>query len=128
MTSTAVLCVPLFALSNDLPIGVFPDNIAAPELEQIAALDPDLLAGFTGPCQEPLGNASVATHPMAVIAVMNIRDTAEASRQSSTDLILSDVAGTPGIGPPRQIKGRILREELHYPIEIVSIECSEQLS
>jgi hypothetical protein len=64
---------------------------------------------------------------MAVFTVVNVRDAAEASRQSLADFVLANETGTPWFGSPGRIEGRVVRKEFHDAIEIVLIECVKQL-
>jgi hypothetical protein len=65
-----------------ISIGVFANELVAPELEQVAALRLDLLALRARTGQEPFGAAMIAGEPVAVVAVVNVGDTSEATRKS----------------------------------------------
>jgi hypothetical protein len=48
------MCFDLMALPDDLPVGVLPDKLAVPDLEEIAAPDPDFFSSRAGTGEEPL--------------------------------------------------------------------------
>jgi hypothetical protein len=55
-------------------IGVLADDLATPEFEEIAAAHFDLVPVRRRPIQEPLGAATVASDPVAVVAPVDIGD------------------------------------------------------
>lgn len=117
----------LIALSDDLPVRVFSDYLAVPELKKVATSNSELLACRARARQEPLGNTSITTCPVAVFTVMNVRDPAESSGQALADLVLANATCTPRFRSPRHVGGRVVRKEFHDPIEIVLVECVKQL-
>jgi hypothetical protein len=48
------MCVDLMALPDDLPVRVFPDYLAVPNLEEIAAPDADFFSSRTRAGEKPL--------------------------------------------------------------------------
>jgi len=59
---------------------------------------------------------------VVIFTVMNVRDANKARGQTPSDLVLSNITGPPRMRAPRHIEGRVIREEFHYPLEVVSIE------
>jgi hypothetical protein len=110
-------------LADDLPVGVFPYHLAVPELKKVATSNSYLLARRARARQEPLGNTSITTYPVAVFTVMNVRNSAEARGQSLANLVLANETGTLWLSSSRHIESRVVREEFHDPIKVVLIEC-----
>jgi len=70
----------------------------------------------------------VAAQPMFVVGIVNIRQTAKAAGQTLTDGFPAREAGTPGVRPSWSVERAVLREEVHYPVQIVVIESLDQFS
>jgi hypothetical protein len=62
---------------------------------------------------------------MAVVAIVDVRETLEARRQPLSDGRLAHKALATRIWPPGHVQRTIVRKKLHYRVEIVSIESVE---
>src|SRR5712692_8082832 len=112
-------------LLNYLPIRILPNRLAVAKLVVITSTNFD--SDPTGRCarQQPLRNNHVSTDPMAVLTIVDIRETLEARRQPLSHGSLAHKALAPRIWPTRQVQRTIVRKELHDRVQIVGIEGIE---
>src|SRR3954454_15593256 len=62
---------------DDLPEGVLTADLAVAELEDVAPADLDVLPRQLGPADRPLRYPAVTACPVAVVAVLDVRDPVE---------------------------------------------------
>src|SRR5713101_26669 len=112
-------------LLNYLPIRILPNRLAVAKLVVITSTNFD--SDPTGRCarQQPLRNNHVSTDPMAVLTIVDIRETLEARRQPLSHGSLAHKALSPRIWPTRQVQRTIIRKELHDRVQILGIEGIE---
>src|SRR4051812_15763111 len=85
---------------HELPVGVLADDLAVPELEQVAAAHLDALAVRAGAGQEPLGAAAIAGEPVPGVAVADVGDAGEAARESLAHALAALQPSSPRILAP----------------------------
>src|SRR6266498_4856090 len=84
---------------HELPVGVLPGDLVAPEREQVAAsyLDPIPLGSRPG--EQPLRAAPVAADPVTVVAVVDVGEAGESACQPRAHLLPPCNLRPHGCGP-----------------------------
>src|SRR5512143_1673787 len=112
-------------LLDDLPVRVLPDDLSVAKLPMVTAAHADATALRRRAGQKPLGDAEVATDPVPVITIVDIRKSSEARCQRLAHGGFAREALSPRLWPTGHVQGAIVGEELHDHVEIVGVECVE---
>src|SRR5579863_5112230 len=110
---------------DDLPVAVLAQDSIPAELPEIAAPDADRHAVLRGPGEEPLGDAPIARHEVAVLAVVHVRDPLETGGEAAPDCLLPDEPRAPRLGAAREVERAVVDEVLHDRVEVVAVEGVE---
>ena len=76
--------------------------------------------------QQPGGDGAIPSHPMAVIAVVNVGNAGEARGEAFAYGALAHVARTPGLGAARHEELAVVGEETHDRVQVVRIERRQE--
>ena len=63
---------------------------------------------------------------MATFSIVHVREALEPTSKSFPNLSFTDEPLPPGMRPPGHIEYRVLSEQSHNGIKVVTIECVEQ--
>ena len=85
-----------------------------------------MLALVGGSGEQPPRDAMVAAHPVLILAVMYVRQAAEALRQPLAYGRRPFKASAPWVLAPRCLQHTVVGEETHDPVQVVGVEGSQE--
>jgi hypothetical protein len=112
---------------GDRPERVLAGDLAVDELEQVATAHLDALARHLRAAECPLGYSAVTPDPVAIVAVVEVRDAVEPRLEPFTDLRQAHHPPPPsGRRTAWHVEDAILAEAGHDRVEIAGVERVEE--
>src|SRR4051812_27493429 len=111
---------------DDLPEGVLAADLAVGELEEVAPAHLDVLPGQLSAADRPLRDPAVTARPVALVAVLDVRDPVEPRLDPFAHLLLADQAAPSRRGTARHVEHAVLAEERHHLVDVVGVEGVEE--
>src|SRR5215470_2436602 len=102
-------------------VGVLHRDLVAPEGEDVAARDLDLLAVGGGSGEEPLGEPTVARDEVSRVAEVRVGEALEHAREPLAHSVLPHEALAPWIRPSRELEYAVVRHERHEVVHVVPV-------
>src|SRR5215467_7017638 len=107
--------------SPALEVGVLHRDLVAPEGEDVAARDLDLLAVGGGSGEEPLGEPTVARDEVSRVAEVHVGEALEHAREALAHSVLPHEALAPRVRPRRELEYAVVRHERHEVVHVVPV-------
>src|SRR5512147_944134 len=95
-------------LLDDLPVRVLPDDLPVAKLPMVTAAHADATTVRRRAGQKPLGDAEVATDPVSIFTVVDIRKPTEARCQRLAHGRFAREALSPRLWPTGHVEGAIV--------------------